>query len=457
MKKFDVILSNPPFQDIANRKKTPHKLWIDFTVAELTKWLKDEGYLFQVSPSSFLSPSNKILPLFKSNATSYINIDVSHYFPGVGSSFAAYVVQKKNMAKAETTFVIAGGNTFKVALDEKVLYLPVDLCEESFSIHQKVIHNYENKLPIRFDYVTHHNIRLKDKVSTLSKVETETHKYPVFHTNRQIWWSSVRQDDANLPKVMWTRSGYTLPFFDDGTYGTTDMGYYTVVNSKTEGENLAHNLNLKLMLYIFSTAKWSGFGNEIVFRNLPSLPVDRKLTDKELYDFFNLTTEEVAYVESYKEKKVIPNTPKSQLLQQELDWEEIERKADTHSYMGKITRAAERVKLSAEIFTPTKLVIELLSQVDIEAFGPGRIVLDPACGDGQFLVVAKLIKTLFHKMTEEDALSEIYGVDLMKDNVLLAKERLGGGNIVVGNTMKPTVKLAEQTDEEFSLMKELFS
>ena len=28
---FDVVATNPPFQDYTNRKKTQHKLWINFT------------------------------------------------------------------------------------------------------------------------------------------------------------------------------------------------------------------------------------------------------------------------------------------------------------------------------------------------------------------------------------------------------------------------------------------
>ena len=51
-------------------------------------------------------------------------------------------------------------------------------------------------------------------------------------------------------------------------------------------------------------------------------------------------------------------------------------------------------------------------------------------------------------MTEEDALKDIYGVDIMRDNVDLCKKRLGGGNIFMGNTLDPFTKLDEQTEYE---------
>ena len=63
--RFDNILTNPPFQDTVNRKKTPHKLWIDFTLDVFDRLLKDGGNLLQVSPASFASPSNVVPDLMR--------------------------------------------------------------------------------------------------------------------------------------------------------------------------------------------------------------------------------------------------------------------------------------------------------------------------------------------------------------------------------------------------------
>ena len=98
---------------------------------------------------------------------------------------------------------------------------------------------------------------------------------------------------------MWSRSGYTKPFYDDGELGGTDMAYYVPVPTKFCGDNLVHNMNSKLIRYILTTAKWSGFGNEKVFRKLPNLPTDRKMTDAEVYLLFGLTESERNYVDKY--------------------------------------------------------------------------------------------------------------------------------------------------------------
>lgn len=292
---FDLVLTNPPFQDRLKRGKTPHKLWIDFTRSVFDRLLVEGGLLCQVSPSSFQSPSNKVLTLMKENSTEWIDFDTGRYFPEVGSTFANYAIRKSVHDGIQTQVLDATGG-FCVSLDERVFYLPTDLCAEALSIHRKVVFESAPKAKVEHDYVTCHNIILRTG-QTLSRERTADHIYPVFHTNRQTWWSSVQQSFVRKKKVMWTRSGYTKPFYDPGELGATDMVYFILVPNAAAGKSLAHNMNLKLMRYIYETAKWSGFGNERVFESLPELPSSKNLTDEQLYALFGLTAKEVDYVE----------------------------------------------------------------------------------------------------------------------------------------------------------------
>ena len=138
-------------------------------------------------------------------------------------------------------------------------------------------------------------------------------------------------------------------------------------------------------------------------------------------------------------------------------WDKIKDCMNDHSYMGEIDRDEYRIKATAEIFTPTDLVIDMLQKTDLDCFLPGKTVLDPACGDGQFLVAIKYVKILIHGMTESDALQDIYGVDIMRDNVDLCKKRLGGGTVLMGDSLFPEKELPEQTEEEHKQMGILFS
>lgn len=92
--------------------------------------------------------------------------------------------------------------------------------------------------------------------------------------------------------------------------------------------------------------------------------------------------------------------------------------------MSGVERDKLRTKATGEVFTPTLLVQEVLEQLPIEVFtDPEKTFLDNSCGDGQFLGEV-LIKKMENGSTFEQALSTIYGVDLMPDNVKLCQDRL---------------------------------
>ena len=92
-----------------------------------------------------------------------------------------------------------------------------------------------------------------------------------------------------------------------------------------------------------------------------------------------------------------------------------------HSYMSGIQRDKLRVKETAEVFTPTQLVQEMLDKLEesnLELFqNPNKTFLDPSCGDGQFLSEVVIRKMERSGCTLEQALSTTYGVELMEDNV----------------------------------------
>ena len=139
-----------------------------------------------------------------------------------------------------------------------------------------------------------------------------------------------------------------------------------------------------------------------------------------------------------------------------VNWQPIKDLTNQHGYMSGVDRMSPRVKKTGEIFTPTDTVIQMIEMSGVDNFAPGKTVFDPACGDGQMLVTVKWLKVLHFGMTEEQALKDIYGVDIMRDNVDLCKKRLGGGTILMGDTLNPHRELAEQTEQEQRLMEDMF-
>ena len=101
-------------------------------------------------------------------------------------------------------------------------------------------------------------------------------------------------------------------------------------------------------------------------------------------------------------------------------------------YMSGVERDKHRVKQTAEVFTPTPLVQEMLNkleQQDPTLFSdPNKTFLDNSCGDCQFLSEVVIRKMEKSNCTLVQALKTTYGVELMEDNVIECKKRLAGPN-----------------------------
>ena len=89
-----------------------------------------------------------------------------------------------------------------------------------------------------------------------------------------------------------------------------------------------------------------------------------------------------------------------------------------------IDRSKDRIKQTGEVFTPLELVDEILDKLPQELFqDPTKTFLDPACGDGNFLVRV-VQRKIDNGCTPTEALKTTFGVDIMDDNIRECKRRL---------------------------------
>jgi len=125
-----------------------------------------------------------------------------------------------------------------------------------------------------------------------------------------------------------------------------------------------------------------------------------------------------------------------------------------------ITKSKERVKELGEVFTPPKTVSEMLDKLSAKSWAHDCTVLEPTCGTGNFLVQI-LQRKIDAGASPIQALSTIYGIDIMQDNVNESRKRmlqiaLDNGlafddladavkhlkrNIIVGNTLEMDFEL----------------
>lgn len=99
-------------------------------------------------------------------------------------------------------------------------------------------------------------------------------------------------------------------------------------------------------------------------------------------------------------------------------------------------KSKRRVRDLGEVFTPSNIVNDMLDMDEIraESYRIESKFLEPACGNGNFLVeiLKRKLKTVRDSCEELDdinygvvlGISNIYGVDIMSDNIKEAKERM---------------------------------
>jgi SAM-dependent methyltransferase len=91
-----------------------------------------------------------------------------------------------------------------------------------------------------------------------------------------------------------------------------------------------------------------------------------------------------------------------------------------------LIKSKERVKKYGEVFTPEHIVKDMCDLLPKEAWHFNKIFLEPACGDGNFLVeiVRRKLETCKTECDVIHSLMSTYGIDILADNIDKARERV---------------------------------
>ena len=103
--------------------------------------------------------------------------------------------------------------------------------------------------------------------------------------------------------------------------------------------------------------------------------------------------------------------------------------------MNKQVQSKSRVSLYGEVYTSEREVNDMLDLVKDEAERLDSRFLEPACGDGNFLVEVlnrklNILKRNYKKNQYEFekhsivVVGSIYGIDILEDNIIKTRERL---------------------------------
>ena len=286
--KFDVVVGNPPFKN-GNEIGGRSALWRKF-VAKSWDLVRDGGSLSMITPR-FPNSASDLGHIFIENQTTTVWTKISHHFPGIGSSFAAWTVIKT--PKYTTTEFVDDG----LKLDVTTKPLPKDL--RSVSIIDKVMNNVLFECKSSSEYL-HTSVADGNNDNHLYSKKTIDHTYAIRRTSGENYtmWGAVLPTDYYSSKVVMTFSGNPHYKFHDSSNPIGTIKYLSgciLVNNEDEAENLINLFNSSLYKYIQKQMSSGGMRGK-AFYEMPKLDITKSWSDIDIYNRFNLTPEEIELI-----------------------------------------------------------------------------------------------------------------------------------------------------------------
>lgn len=287
------MIGNPPYQDSTHTEKK-NTLWRKFVDLSL-RFCKEEGFVALIIPSSWMGSRQLIQKYFLNNNLTFINKDECRRHFNVGSTFSFYIKQKspyKGITKIVNKEI--NGDVIESEIDIRNFIFdafPRNLSFISNSILKKVL-TYPKKLGIE-NSTTHHCVHR----NRWRKEKTGEFKYPIYNTPSKLYWYNTPHKHQDIPKIIIPTTTYfrNMLFTE---YGTTQSFCYYLLNGESS-EIVLNNINNILFDYVNECFRYANWNNVQLLKKLPWLPLDKKMTNVEVCEFFGLTSEEISYIKRY--------------------------------------------------------------------------------------------------------------------------------------------------------------
>lgn len=255
MKKFDVIVGNPPYPDV-NNKRAP--LWQKFAVNSI-KLCKEGGYICLVHPANWRKPDHELFEILKKKDFKYLEIhnqqDGQKVF-GAGTRYDWYVMcNQPNEPNASKTIILEedGKQAEMNLMDSQFIPnfsidLVTKLCVGGEKFH--IIYN-------RSDYAS-------DKKWMKAEQNAEF-QYPCVHSTLvdgpQFWFSNTNKNGMFGQKkvIAGLSNSWNCIFDKDGKFGITQNCFGIEVDTDEEGENILRAMRSDNYKKFVKAIIWSGF------------------------------------------------------------------------------------------------------------------------------------------------------------------------------------------------------
>ena len=278
--KFDVVVGNPPYQN--GKDKSFYKKFIRFA-DDMTI---HGGYIAFICPIAWMKPKDKLFRMFNDAYTfDVINADAAEYFKiGMGSRVQYFIAKKCVTADKECVKLIWDGV-------EHLLILPIeDLTKFNSDTKAKAI--------LDKVYAKGTLVPFKGKGQNEFVAEsTENYSYDVYLSSkedRRCVFAKDKPEHYGVKKVIASHIMEPYRFDSFGEISTKGVGRYAqyYLGEDDQLHAIREFFNTDLYAFIDKHMRHGRYAQL-------ELPVFGTLTQpEELYAHFELTNEEIAYIES---------------------------------------------------------------------------------------------------------------------------------------------------------------
>ena len=278
------------------RASKNHNLIKDF-IDKALKILKPEGYLLFITPDNWMSYADRNTLIEVITKLQIIHLDIhtaKKYFKKIGSSFTWYIIQNcafyKNM-NVSGTWKKKEYTSSVVSKQRK--YIPLLYNQIVQNILSKTIDDAALK---KFEVKTSSDLHKYTKKQFISDNADDTHPYRLIHTPCQTVYASKPHKYQDGYKVFISTTDKYKVFVDN--CGMTQSIVFILCSNEEQAKKYLQLLQHPLYVFINNICRWGNFNNIRILQSFPIPTMDADYTGnhQEIYDYFNITEEEVKYI-----------------------------------------------------------------------------------------------------------------------------------------------------------------
>lgn len=299
-KKYDLIVANPPYAKLlenGKRASKNHNLIKDF-IQKALSLLKPNGYLLFITPDNWMSYAdrNSLIGIITSLQIIHLDIHTAKkYFKKIGSSFTWYIIQNCPFYKnINVSGVWKRKEYTSSVISTPRKYIPLLYNQTVQSILAKTIDNAT--LP-KFEVKTSSDLHKYTKAELISHEKTDVYQYKLIHTPTQTVYSSRPHKFQDGYKVFISTTDKYSVFIDN--CGMTQSIVFIQCTDEEQAKKYLEILQHPMYVFINNICRWGNFNNIRILQSFPIVNMDYTGDHQEIYDYFGITQEEIAYISEH--------------------------------------------------------------------------------------------------------------------------------------------------------------